>query len=208
MYVHIPTSVDVRKVSVYEVVSGMRRERPYMVHTFVQYLLIYIALFEDKHAGNTFLDLQLPTFYHDLLRKQPITKRTVLYDQFQLLSLVTEAYVPPPKVESSAPQVEQPQELHLGRGDEEVKRLRPEGPKVENGLGCHQYGVVFVDSYKRRGQFILAPSPTEASLEECWHLVCNNDVRSVIILDLVNAAKVRLTNGCFLTRPGNRFIYL
>ncbi|PVD33666.1 hypothetical protein C0Q70_04924 [Pomacea canaliculata] len=134
LYVHIPTSVDVRKVSVYEVVSGMRRERPYMVHTFVQYLLIYIALFEDKHAGNTFLDLQLPTFYHDLLRKQPITKRTVLYDQFQLLSLVTEAYVPPPKVESSAPQVEQPQELHLGRGDEEVKRLRPEGPKVEDSV--------------------------------------------------------------------------
>ena len=69
----------------YDVVCAMRSERPSMVQTFPQYALIYEAVLEEMHAGDTWVSDDLRERYKELNRHNPNTGRTYLRDQFILL---------------------------------------------------------------------------------------------------------------------------
>ena len=56
-----------------------------MVQTFPQYALIYEAVLEEMHAGDTWVSDDLRERYKELNRHNPNTGRTYLRDQFILL---------------------------------------------------------------------------------------------------------------------------
>ncbi|RUS80759.1 hypothetical protein EGW08_011482, partial [Elysia chlorotica] len=77
--------------SVYDIVGRMRTERPMMVRNLDQYKFIYACLQEDFEAGLTTLNL-LDGLHRErefLSKTNPLTGRTWLYDQFDLLNYFT-----------------------------------------------------------------------------------------------------------------------
>ena len=59
-----------------------------MVQTFPQYVLIYRAVLEEMHAGDTWVSTDLRQRYKDLSNVNTNTCRSYLHDQFILLELM------------------------------------------------------------------------------------------------------------------------
>ncbi|CAG2222842.1 Receptor-type tyrosine-protein phosphatase T,Receptor-type tyrosine-protein phosphatase U,Receptor-type tyrosine-protein phosphatase kappa,Receptor-type tyrosine-protein phosphatase gamma,Receptor-type tyrosine-protein phosphatase epsilon,Receptor-type tyrosine-protein phosphatase zeta,Receptor-type tyrosine-protein phosphatase mu [Mytilus edulis] len=73
------------RISISAFVRRLRKDRVQMVRTIKQYIFIYDAIFEAKHAGHTRTGLDLKEKYHLLTRKNPKTKHSYLRDQFECL---------------------------------------------------------------------------------------------------------------------------
>lgn len=73
------------RVKVFDFVSRMRKNRPFMVRTEKQYKFIYEAIFEEYHAGDTLVKFDLQERYHNWAQKNPETGHTYLRDQHKLL---------------------------------------------------------------------------------------------------------------------------
>lgn len=174
----------VLQISVFNTVSALRAERPHMIQTFHQYVFLYDAVFEHQHAGNTVMGDNFRECYQMLVKRNPVTGRSYLRDQFLLLRLVS-THDLQSKDGRNVPDLIPPVRAINRTGNrvdidiEELEELE-EGP-VGN-LGSRR-NAFFVDSYRRRHHYVLSPTPTPYEVCDFWQLVYDNNITAIIMLD-------------------------
>ncbi|CAG5115220.1 unnamed protein product, partial [Candidula unifasciata] len=168
------------RVRVFDFVSKMRKNRPYMVRTEKQYKFIYEAIFEEYHAGDTLVKLDLQERYHNWTQKNPETGHTYLRDQQQLL----EAFSKGPSQEEYRTAL-----LDINVQKNRFKDILPPEKfrpllKSPGGLNSTDYiNALFLDSYFQKNHFIITQTPLHTTITDFWKLVYDYDVRTIVMAE-------------------------
>ncbi|XP_070197894.1 receptor-type tyrosine-protein phosphatase T-like [Littorina saxatilis] len=147
------------QISVFSFVWRMREERPLMVRTLKQYVLIYECLFEEFQAGDTMIDaVSMKPKFHNWTQKNAKTGNTFMKDQYELLKRLTRELDAPSVVVTGSPRSETP-----------------------SGLPS---AAIFVDGYRQQNQFILTQTPQHnMAIMEFWRMVYERHVTTIAMLD-------------------------
>ncbi|KAL8606422.1 hypothetical protein ACOMHN_060327 [Nucella lapillus] len=196
------------QTSVYEVVCALRSERPYMIQDYAQYLLVYEAVLEEMHAGNTWVSDDLRDRYRDLNSHNPNTGHTYLRDQFILLEIMLNGNRLAPgdafntQATSGIPLAQNAPDVIPGRRLPPVPSTLPPPPPPNTNYNSNVDhwpqdadrsdsdqdsmvgidNVTFVDGYRQKCQFIMAKSPVPATIADFWRHVYENDVRTIVMM--------------------------
>lgn len=191
----------------------MRGERPQMVQTLAQYIFIYEAIFEEMHAGYTYMGENLRDYYQELAQRNPVTGRSYLHDQFLLLQTLVSMdkklseNVTTTNVRniSSVPDLI-PAKLYSynythntnANSNLDVWGEREDNQAKDDLLGCC-FNAAFVDSHRTRNHFIVAETPIPSTVADFWQLVYDNEVRSIVMMEDADPVMVGfavLLNNC------------
>ncbi|XP_076093741.1 receptor-type tyrosine-protein phosphatase kappa-like isoform X2 [Mytilus galloprovincialis] len=168
------------RISISAFVRRLRKDRVQMVRTIKQYIFIYDAIFEAKHAGQTRTGLDLKEKYHLLTRKNPKTKHSYLRDQFECLCNFT-------------------RKLHsancsdaLSINNIEKNRFPDVIPtnmyravlSTPGGVGRTDYiNAVLLDSHRQKDHFIVTQTPLHTTIIDFWKLVYDFNVHTIVMME-------------------------
>ncbi|ESP00247.1 hypothetical protein LOTGIDRAFT_141086, partial [Lottia gigantea] len=168
------------RISVFNFVKRMRKDRPNMVRTFGQYVFIYGCIFEEFYAGDTMVGENLKETFHDLSKKNRKTGHSYLKDQFRLLEKFTfgppaskcsDALLPANKMKNRYSDI-------IPHNDDRPILYTP------GGIGRNDYiNAVFMDGYRKRNQFIMTQTPLHTTIIDFWKLVYDHDIKTIVMLE-------------------------
>jgi protein tyrosine phosphatase len=170
------------EVNVMEFCQKMRKSRTMMVRTVKQYAFIYDVIMEALLINYSTVGTDLKDMYRLLSEENPVTKRSHLTDQSDVL----EKHVPGLTADKCS----------AGLKKENASRNRfncldllpPDArrPVLKSPLasGRTDYiNALYIDSYTQQRAFILTQSPLISTLVDFWQMVYDNNVSTIVMLD-------------------------
>lgn len=168
------------RISVSALVRRMRKDRIQMVRTVKQYIFIYDAIFEAKHAGRTRAGLDLKEKYHLLTMKNPNTKHSYLRDQFDCLCRFTrKLHSANCSAALAKTNLEKNRFTDVIPTDKYRATLRTPG-----GVGRTDYiNALLLDSHRRKDHFIVTQTPLHTTVIDFWKLVYDYDIHTIVMME-------------------------
>lgn len=159
----------------------MRQNRAMMVRTVKQYGFIYEVIFEALITNYNIVGKDLKDSYRMLSEENPVTKRSHLSDQFDVL----EKYIP--GLTSENCQVALKKENGNKNRFQTMALMPSDAHRVilkssKNGRTDY-INALYLDSYYRQNAFIVTQMPLISTLVDFWQMVYDNNVRTIIMLD-------------------------
>ncbi|XP_052091999.1 receptor-type tyrosine-protein phosphatase kappa-like isoform X2 [Mytilus californianus] len=168
------------RISISAFVRRLRKDRVQMVRTIKQYIFIYDAIFEAKHAGQTRTGLDLKEKYHLLTRKNPKTKHSYLRDQFECLSNFTRKL-------HSANCSDALSHINLDKNrfpDVIPTNMHRAVLSTPGGVGRTDYiNAVLLDSHRQKDHFIVTQTPLHTTIIDFWKLVYDFNVHTIVMME-------------------------
>lgn len=168
------------RISVSACVRRMRKDRIQMVRTVKQYIFIYDAIFESKHAGKTRAGLDLKEKYHQLTRKNPNTKHSYLRDQFDCLCKFTRKLHSAHCTDALS---------HANMDKNRFPDVVPSNKhrailRTPGGVGRTDYvNAVLLDSHRKSNHFIVTQTPLHTTVIDFWKLVYDHNVHTIVMME-------------------------
>ncbi|XP_030878955.1 receptor-type tyrosine-protein phosphatase mu-like [Leptonychotes weddellii] len=176
-------------VDIYNCVRELRSRRVNMVQTEEQYVFIHDAILEACLCGDTSVPAsQVRSLYYDMNKLDPQTNSSQIKEEFRTLNMVT----PTLRVEDCSIAL-------LPRNHEKNRCMDILPPDrclpfliTIDGESSNYINAALMDSYKQPSAFIVTQHPLPNTVKDFWRLVLDYHCTSVVMLNDVDPAQVRL----------------
>ncbi|EPY79321.1 hypothetical protein CB1_000932031 [Camelus ferus] len=178
-------------VDIYNCVRELRSRRVNMVQTEEQYVFIHDAILEACLCGDTSVPAsQVRSLYYDMNKLDPQTNSSQIKEEFRTLNMVT----PTLRVEDCSIAL-------LPRNHEKNRCMDVLPPDrclpfliTIDGESSNYINAALMDSYKQPSAFIVTQHPLPNTVKDFWRLVLDYHCTSVVMLNDVDPAQVRVGN--------------
>ncbi|XP_018423038.1 PREDICTED: receptor-type tyrosine-protein phosphatase kappa-like [Nanorana parkeri] len=171
----------VKKVNVYNCVSGLRKKRVKMVQEKEQYIFLYDALLEGLLCGNTIVSVSdIQKHIRHMSVRDNRTKMSGYDKEFQVLQKLSELYQIYQCKEGKKPENhEKNQYPNILPGD----HWRPVLMSALSVRGTPGYiNAVFVNSNSQEDAMIVTQLPTRQTLNDFWAMVWDYKCTSMVMM--------------------------
>ncbi|CAH1775314.1 unnamed protein product, partial [Owenia fusiformis] len=169
------------KVDIFSCVHLMRTQRVNMVQTLDQYIFVHSALLEHFKCGDTTIKVgDLVNTYTVLCDKNPITEKSWIEEQFELMTLMS----PTRSRRSMTMSGLEPQNEDKNRDKAIVPgdHCRPFLSTQVDGLTDY-INAVFIDGYRRKYQYLLTQMPLPSTVIDFWRMVYDHKSSTIVMLN-------------------------
>ncbi|XP_061182027.1 receptor-type tyrosine-protein phosphatase kappa-like [Saccostrea echinata] len=173
----IKQGVRERSVDVINCVARMRQQRVHVVQTVEQYVFLHDALVEALTEGKGVVTAnEFPEYYKCLKQLNPSTKKSGLWEQFQLINKLS------PVFDDRNFQTAKLKENRCKNRYTNV--LASDNYRIFISSGDNNYiNAIQIPGYKRRNSFALTQMPLTNTVQDFWFLVLEQDVSTIVMMN-------------------------
>ncbi|XP_030852447.1 receptor-type tyrosine-protein phosphatase kappa-like [Strongylocentrotus purpuratus] len=180
LYCMLAQVIEESRVDIFGFIQKMRKDRPNMVQTADQYILIHTALVEAYMSGNT--DVPVSSFeakLSSLQERNPLTQKLNIEQEFEILNQLT-----PPVGPQAFKAAGLPANIDKNRFPNVLPMEKNRPCLVTKGeAGSTDYiNASFLNTFIKKDVFLATQMPLPHTTGDIWRMVC--DWRSPVIVML------------------------
>ncbi|XP_054763999.2 uncharacterized protein LOC129270704 [Lytechinus pictus] len=168
-------------INIFAFIQNMRKDRPYMVQTADQYILIHTALVEAYMSGNT--DIPVAHFeakLSSLKERNPVTQKLNIEQEFEILDQLT-----PPAGPQAFKAAALPANIDKNRFPNilPMEKNRPCLVTKGEGGSTDYINASFLNTFMKKDVFIATQMPLPHTTGDMWRMVYDWRCPAIVMLN-------------------------